>query len=218
MSVARAELSPSPSRPPAQRPVRSVGRPGSRRAASQAPRLRYVVGTLAGLFAILMGQLVLSIALGNGAYEIRDLERQLAERNRDLSIVSEEVSQLQDPQTLAQLAVTLGMVDDGDPAYLRLSDASVLGSTEPAAPGTMTLVSVVPGELSQRAVTTAQVVSSQPSAQGESLPAFAALEDHTGDMVAPGDALDGVPALVPDITPSQPATAVGGDLPAPVTR
>lgn len=186
---------------------------------SSPPKLRYVVATLVGIFAILIGQLGLSIALGSGAYELRDLERQLAERNRDLSIVSEEIGQLQDPQTLAQLAVTLGMVDDGDPAYLRLSDAHVIGSTEPASGSGTSLVTVVPGEPTAGAIAAAQSVVRQPAPQGESLPAFASLEDNTeGVSVAP-DSLEGLAALVPadELTPAtQPV--FGGDLPAPMTR
>ena len=195
--------------------LRALGRPS----AVMPPRLRYVVATLVGLFAILIGQLALSIALGTGAYEIRDLERQLAERSRDLSIVSEEIGQMQDPQTLAQLAVTLGMVDDGDPAYLRLSDAQVIGSTEPATSGGTSLVTVVPGEPSPVALTAAQAVAAQPSAQGESLPAFAAVSEDTDEVSAPGDTLLGVEPLVPASPPNSAATqSFGGDLPAPVTR
>lgn len=195
--------------------LRALGRPS----AAMPPRLRYVVATLVGLFAILIGQLALSIALGTGAYEIRDLERQLAERSRDLSIVSEEIGQMQDPQTLAQLAVTLGMVDDGDPAYLRLSDAQVIGSTEPATSGGTSLVTVVPGEPSPVALTAAQAVAAQPSAQGESLPAFAAVSEDTDEVSAPGDTLLGVEPLVPASPSNSAATqSFGGDLPAPVTR
>lgn len=195
--------------------LRALSRPST----ATPPRLRYVVATLVGLFAILIGQLSLSIALGNGAYEIRDLERQLAERSRDLSIVSEEIGQMQDPQTLAQLAVTLGMVDDGDPAYLRLSDAQVIGSMEPASSGGTSLVTVVPGEPSAIALTAAQAVAAQPSAQGESLPAFAAVSEDTGEVIAPGDTLLGVEPLVPESPSTTAATpSFGGDLPAPVTR
>jgi hypothetical protein len=166
-----------------------------------------------------MGQLGLSIALGSGAYEIRDLERQLAERNRDLSIVSEEIGAMQDPQTLAQLAVTLGMVDSADPAYLRLSDSQVLGSGGAARAGSTSLVSVAPGDPNTAALATAQVVAQQEPSQGESLPGFATLDSETEGAHTPGESLEGVEALVPD-TPAAPASApsFGGDLPAPVTR
>ncbi|AVG23942.1 Cell division protein FtsL [Pontimonas salivibrio] len=208
---------------PAAAPPRLKSRPGlkavSRPAPAAPPKLRYVLGTLLGIFAVLMGQLGLSIALGSGAYEIRDLERQLAERNRDLSIVSEEIGTMQDPQTLAQLAVTLGMVDNADPAYLRLSDSQVIGSGDPARVGGTSLVSVVPGDSNTAALATAQVVSQQAPTQGESLPGFAAMDGDTGKVDVPGDSLTGVEALVPH-TPAVAANQppLGGDLPAPVTR
>ena len=182
---------------------------------SAPPKLSYVIGTLLGLFAILIGQLGLSIALGNGAYEIRDLERQLAERSRDLSVVSEEIGHMQDPNTLAQMAVSLGMVDDGDPAYLRLSDSAVVGAAAPAESGSTSVVSVVPGEDAALMTEAAQIVALQAS-QGESLPGFAALDEDTNQVTVPGDTLDGVSALVPE-TPA-PTQNFGGDLPAPTTR
>lgn len=214
MNAAAAPVKATP-RPTTRPAVLGVGRP----APTGPPRLRYVVGTLVGIFAVLMGQLGLSIALGSGAYEIRDLERQLAERNRDLSIVSEEIGTMQDPHTLAQLAVTLGMVDNADPAYLRLSDSQVMGSGDPARVGGTSLVSVVPGDPTAATLATAQVVSQQAPTQGESLPGFAALDGDTGDVVIPGDTLEGVTALVPE-TPAVAANSpsFGGDLPAPVTR
>jgi hypothetical protein len=208
---------------PARVTQRQPNRPNLRSVSAPAPqsppKLRYVVGTLLGIFAVLMSQLGLSIALGSGAYEIRDLERQLAERNRDLSIVSEEIGSMQDPQTLAQLAVTLGMVDNADPAYLRLSDSQVIGSGDPARVGGTSLVSVVPGDPNTAALATAQVVSQQAPSQGESLPGFAALDGDTGEAETIGNSLEGVEPLVPQ----SPAVAVtapsfGGDLPAPVTR
>ena len=204
-------------------PQRAKSRPGLKAVSTPAPvappKLRYVIGTLLGIFAVLMGQLGLSIALGSGAYEIRDLERQLAERNRDLSIVSEEIGAMQDPQTLAQLAVTLGMVDNADPAYLRLSDSQVIGSGDPARVGGTSLVSVVPGDSNTAALATAQVVSQQAPTQGESLPGFAAMDGDTGGVDVLGDSLEGAEALVPH-TPAVAANQppLGGDLPAPVTR
>lgn len=184
-------------------------------APGKPPRLSYVIGTLLGLFGILLGQLGLSIALGNGAYEIRDLERQLAERSRDLSIVSEEIGQMQDPNTLAQMAVSLGMVDDGDPAYLRLSDAAVVGAAAPAEPGTTSVVSVVPGEDAALMTDAIQMVARQ-SAQGESRPGFAALDEDTSGVTVAGDSLEGVEPLVPETPAVQ--QNFGGDLPAPTTR
>lgn len=185
------------------------------------PRVSYVIATLVGIFAILLGQLVLSIALGNGAYAIQDLERQLAERNRDLSIVSEEIGAMQDPHTLATLAVSLGMVDDGDPAYLRLSDAAVLGAGEPAEAGSTSLVAVVPGEIDPNVQTAVAAIATQAGLEGESLPVFASsAEQNTEVTSAIPSSLDGVEALVPTVTPpaAEPTKNFGGSLPAPTTR
>lgn len=207
-------------------PVRKTSTPTAVSVASRvnvaaAPRISYVIATLIGIFAILVGQLVLSIALGNGAYAIQDLERQLAERNRDLSIVSEEIGAMQDPHTLATLAVSLGMVDDGDPSYLRLSDAAVLGAGEPAEAGSTSLVAVVPQEVDTAVQTAAAAIATQAGMEGESLPVFAtAGQDNTEVSLAPSSTLDGLDALVPaaPVAAEPVVTNFGGDLPAPTTR
>lgn len=213
MSALPASIAPSPVRRATPRRVvqaRPVG----------VPKIRYVIATLLGIFAILAGQLVLSIALGNGAYAIQDLERQLAERNRDLSIVSEEIGAMQDPHTLATLAVSLGMVDDGDPSYLRLSDGAVLGSGEPAVSGSTTLVSVVPQDSSAGIEEVAASIAVQEGVDGESLPVFATLEPEDTEVTsATTPILDGVDALVPVVNDAQPTVKnFGGDLPAPTIR
>jgi len=213
MSALTASIAPAAKVSPRVRAV-------PRARAATPPKLSYVVATLLGIFAILAGQLMLSIALGNGAYAIQDLERQLAERNRDLSIVSEEIGAMQDPQTLASLAVSLGMVDDGDPAYLRLSDAQILGSGEPAMAGSTTVVSVVPGEETTDITTVASSIVSQ-NVEGESLSAFAALTEDTSEVaVAATNTLEGVESVIP-VMAEQPAPAAktfGGDLPSPSTH
>lgn len=214
MSALAATIAPAP-RAMKAASVRAV--PSAK--TSAPPRISYAIATLVGIFAILAGQLVLSIALGNGAYAIQDLERQLAERNRDLSIVSEEIGQMQDPQTLATLAVSLGMVDDGDPAYLRLSDAAVLGSGQPAVAGSTSVVSVVPGEEVAGVETVAAAIAAQ-ATEGESMTAFASLtEDTSGGAAETISVLEGVDAQVPVVTAqTSVAGSFGGDLPSPTTH
>lgn len=196
-------------------------RPALRSVASRprdVPKVRYAVATLVGIFAILAGQLALSIALGNGAYEIRDLERQLAERGRDVSVLNEEIGALQDPQTLATMAVSLGMVDDGDPAYLRLSDARVMGDNQPAVAGSTTLVSVVPGEAEPNIEASVSVMTGQLAAHGESMAGFSAMDGETSAVV---NTAAGTPAASPIVAPASTATpsvALGGDIPSPTTR
>ncbi len=213
MSALTASIAPAARKAPSLKAV-------ARSRAATPPKLSYVIATLVGIFAILAGQLMLSIALGNGAYAIQDLERQLAERNRDLSIVTEEIGAMQDPQTLATLAVSLGMVDDGDPAYLRLSDAQVLGSGEPAEAGSTSVVSVVPGEATVDVTAVASTMAIQ-SAEGESMTAFAGLTDDTSEVTSAAVAiLEGVDSAVPVVVnePAPAAKTFGGDLPSPTTH
>lgn len=213
MSALTASIASAPQKAPR---LRAVAGPK----AATPPKLSYVIATLVGIFAILAGQLMLSIALGNGAYAIQDLERQLAERNRDLSIVTEEIGAMQDPQTLATLAVSLGMVDDGDPAYLRLSDAQVLGSGEPAMAGSTNVVAVVPGEAVVDVTAVASTMAIQ-GAEGESMTAFAALTDDTSEVTSAAVAtLEGVDSAVPVVItePAPAAKTFGGDLPSPTTH
>jgi hypothetical protein len=213
MSALTASIASAPRKAPSLKPV-------ARPKAATPPKLSYVVATLVGIFAILAGQLMLSIALGNGAYAIQDLERQLAERNRDLSIVTEEIGAMQDPQTLATLAVSLGMVDDGDPAYLRLSDAQVLGSGEPAMAGSTSVVAVVPGEAVVDVTAVASTMATQ-GAEGESMTAFAGLTDDTSEVTSAAVAtLEGVDSAVPVVItePAPAAKTFGGDLPSPTTH
>ncbi len=84
-------------------------------AANAVPKLRYIVVLLAGIFAILGGQLLLSIAVSGGAYEIASLKSDLRGSHQQQQIVGEEISALVAPDTLATLAGSMGMVPDNNP-------------------------------------------------------------------------------------------------------
>lgn len=96
------------------------------------PRLVYAIVAVGGLFAVLMTQLLLSIALSDGAYQIASLQNQQRELVRDAETLSEQLNVLQSPQNLAVNAVSLGMVSNSSTAFLRLSDGAVLGSATTA--------------------------------------------------------------------------------------
>ncbi len=188
------------------------------RAGAAAPRLTYVVASLVGIFAILGGQLVLSIALSDGAYEILTLERALADRNRDLDVVSEDIGHMQDPQGIATLAVALGMVQTRDSAYLRLSDSAVIGEPRPAGAHSVAIVSVVPGEAEVVEETAVMLAATEPEDTGEQDRTL--LETLTAeapaDVVIGGQQATPLPVQTPATT--GPAQKFGGDLPAPTTR
>lgn len=96
------------------------------------PRLVYGIITVGGLLSVLLTQLLLSIALSDGAYQIANLQDQQRELVRDAETLSEQINVLQSPQNLAVNAVTLGMVSNSSTAFLRLSDGAVLGSATAA--------------------------------------------------------------------------------------
>lgn len=91
------------------------------------PRTVYALVTVSGLFAILIAQLLLSIVVSDGAYQISSLQQQQKELTRDQQSLTEELQVLNSPQHLAANAVSLGMVSTTSMAYLRLADGAVLG-------------------------------------------------------------------------------------------
>ena len=92
------------------------------------PRLAYALVTMAALFAIFIAQLLLSIALSDGAYQISSLQSAQKELLRTEQALTEQLGLLGSTQHLAANAVALGMVPSSNPAFLRLSDGAVLGA------------------------------------------------------------------------------------------
>jgi hypothetical protein len=98
------------------------------------PKIAYAAVVVTGVLAIVVTQLLLSVGLSDGAYEVASLQAQQKELDRTNQVLSEQFDTLSSPQNLAATAVGLGMVANSTPVYLRLSDGAVLGS--PAAAGT----------------------------------------------------------------------------------
>ncbi len=114
---------------PGTRSLEIVTTRGQRRA---RPRLVVAIGTVAGLFAILTAQLLLSIATSEGAYEISTLQARQGEIARDQQVMAESLEVLEAPQHLSAEAQAMGMVANSSAAYLRLADAAVLGTPSAA--------------------------------------------------------------------------------------
>ena len=91
------------------------------------PRVVYAVVAVGGLFVILMAQLLLSIVLSDGAYQISALQASQTELVRDQQGLTEDIQVLESPQNLAGRAEQLGMVmNTSSHGWLRLSDSKVL--------------------------------------------------------------------------------------------
>lgn len=121
--------------PPAPVPLRAVEVGPDRRQRRARPRLVYAIVTMAGLFAVLIAQLLLSILVSDGAYEITALQQQQRELDRDEQVLTEQLNVLESPQHLVSNAVALGMVGNSTVAFLRLADGTVLGSVAAASGG-----------------------------------------------------------------------------------
>jgi hypothetical protein len=112
-----------------QTPDRHIEVITSRSQRKARPRAIYALVTVVGLFVILMAQLLLSILLSNGAYEITALQTKQTELSRDAQTYTEQLNVLKSPQNLSAQAEALGMVMSTAPAvHLRLSDGAVIGT------------------------------------------------------------------------------------------
>ena len=85
------------------------------------------VGVVLTIFATQLG---LSIAVSQGAYEMRALEIEKRDLGRVERVLSQNVNKLASPQNLADNAAKLGMVQNASPAALRLSDGAIMGTIE----------------------------------------------------------------------------------------
>lgn len=120
---ARPDIAPAPT--PAARPLE---RPARR----ARPRATYAVITVVSLAVILTAQLLLSIAVSDGAYQITALQAQQKELVRQEDALAEKLDLLGSTQHLAANAAHLGMVPGSAPLFLDLSTGGVA-----AAPGTV---------------------------------------------------------------------------------
>jgi hypothetical protein len=112
-----------------KRHIEIVSTRGQRRA---RPRLAYSLIIIAGLFAVLASQLLLSIALADGAYQISALQTEQKELARAQGSITEQLNVLESPQNLAARAESLGLVSNNSAVYLNLANGAVMGSPTPA--------------------------------------------------------------------------------------
>ncbi|WP_353827939.1 hypothetical protein [Agromyces sp. SYSU T0242] len=141
---------------PAQtRPARRSAPSGARRlrpapeigAGITRPRLAYAVISLAAIGAIAIAQLLLSIAMTQGAYELDAQLLRQTELERQQQKLADDLDRLESPQFLAANAEALGMVPNSDPAMLQLSDGAVIGAPTAARGDAASSAALVPNAL-----------------------------------------------------------------------
>ncbi|QHC66481.1 hypothetical protein Q0F99_16625 [Rathayibacter oskolensis] len=131
------------------------------------PKLVYGIVAVAGLFAIIVVQLLVSVGLSQGAYQISALQTEQKTLTRSNAEKQDAVDTLSSPQNLATAAQGLGMVANTAPVYLRLSDGAVLGDPTSAAAsevGTTAASTLVPNALIAPAASVDASASSAASA------------------------------------------------------
>lgn len=191
--VAAATLSPAAPSPSRTRRRLEVVEPRLRR----RPAVRYAIVCVVAMLAIVVAQLLLSVVLTQGAYQLERLEDSAIQLQREVQISQVQLQKVSSPQSLATRAAALGMVGDGNPVYLRLSDGAILGApAEGAAPPTG--ANLVPNAL--------VTPPAPPASPAPGTPASAASASEAG---APGAS---VQSSQDSLVPWQ------GELPAPATH
>lgn len=150
---------------PARRPHIEVVPTPEQRAAR--PRVVYAVVAVTGLFVIVVIQLLISVGLSQGAYEITNLQSQQKNLVRANAEKQDAVDALSSPQSLAAAAQAQGMVANSSPVYLRLSDGAVLGVPAAATDATVAGANLVPNSLLTPATPTADAQASADTAASD---------------------------------------------------
>lgn len=184
------------------------------------PRLVYALIAAAGIFVIISGQLLLSVATSQAAYEITALETEATALSRTWQTLNVELDAVASPQNLAAHAESLGMVRNTNPSvFLRLSDGAVLG--HPAA-AVATAGSVIrAGDMVPNALLSqkdAQAKQAQIAAKkAEAAAAPVAVAGSAGTAVG-GPIIDPAGASAPGAGSIGSLVPLQGGLPAPKTH
>lgn len=173
------------------------------------PRALYAAISVGTLLAIVVAQLLLSIGISQGAYQLQTLESKQTQLQRSYQAVSEDLNRVASPQNLAANANALGMVSNSSPAYLRLSDGAVLGAPL-AASGAAGTVTGTQGNLVPNSLLAGVSLVTQPQAAAATPTAKSSpTTGQAGNSTTPGA------ATTPATTPTVP---LQGALPTPVTH
>ena len=95
------------------------------------PRIYAALAAIAGIGAILLAQLLMSIVLADGAYHIAALKTEQRDLVREQNAAQERIEELSSTQSLIQNATTLGMVSSGNPVFLDVATGQALGVAGP---------------------------------------------------------------------------------------
>ena len=127
-AVAVARPLRQPLRQPAAPPRRHLEVVPTRAQRRARPRMLPALVTIGGIGAILLAQLLLSIVIADGAYQITGLQSAKHDAVLQQHALSEQLDLLASPQHLAANAEALGMVASGSAVYLDARTGAVSGT------------------------------------------------------------------------------------------
>lgn len=189
-----------PIRQPASSPRRHLEVVPTRAQRRARPRMLPALVTIGGIGVILLAQLLLSIVIADGAYQISGLQSAKHDAVLQQHALSEQLDLLASPQHLAANAEALGMVASGNAVYLDAKTGAVTGNGS-AAGGSL----LGAGDQVGNVLLTGTALVT-PSATG---PGTTTTTNLSGDSQAPTDAGTGGAGQAPQ-TP--------GLLPSPTTH
>lgn len=211
--------------PRAERPTRHLEVAATSAQRRARPKLVYAIVIVAGVGAILLAQLLLSIATADGAYRISALQVQERDYSRAQSAAQERLDVLRSTQNLTRNAEALGMIASGNPVFLDAGSGQVSGVPS-AAGGSLT----GSGNLIANALLSGSAIDPAALA-AQNAAADQAAGNPTGDSAVAeedgGISTPGAPAAQADQgaagapAPAEPAPSVPstpGLLPSPATR
>lgn len=198
------------------------------------PKLVYAVVAVSAIGAVLLGQLLISIFISDGAYDIVNLTQQQTAAQRQKDALAEQLQIASSTQNLVNKAQSLGMVSGGSPMFINLGSGAVSGapsSTQRSvlgSAGNMVANSLLPdATLAQQRAAAEAAAQQAAAAQAAQAAAQLATDDQSGIVTdqspastttaptataSPSPGASSTPAPSPSVA-SNPAT-----LPSPVTR
>jgi len=113
----------------------------------RAPRAPFAVLVFAILGAGVVGLLMFNTHMQQGSFYATRLQVRADELTARKQSLDMQLERLRAPQRLAEAGKALGMVAPGVPAFVRLSDGSVLGAPTPATPADAVRINPMPPAL-----------------------------------------------------------------------
>lgn len=119
--------------------LRAVTTSATSTRAKSRPKIQFAIVSVLGFALIMGGQLVMSLVLSDGAYQLSRLKTETLQLERTTSDLSQKIEVLSSPQNLAVSAEKLGMVSATRPAFLDLNTGAVTAGVKNIGKGTSLL-------------------------------------------------------------------------------